>query len=1834
MSSLRISTDIVSQITLASRAALEIPLDSDEDVHETIGLKVDLNLLFRDFPMQVTGGRIMPLSIPQIAKDNLNKAFLSTAETPGSTVPHGSMSGWRTHRLEGDQLDPEKVFLPSNFSQATFEEVFSDQILEMSAALDSANVRVKQGVVAEWLDTVDKPIQGNVDQDEAYYKNFLHAFVNSTQLEDLLRSSVAMSLSDAPQPNKMEGGGADPSDESIALTQDSLENRTDFKNGKVFPTQTNNALQRWTSFLKLRQGDSWMFKLQLSIHDSEFKTSESRLYRFILQQQDSAPEAITLSDAEGVKTFTIEKPLEIPNSLGTDYTGSLAYMGLDISTEESQEEERCVNTNSMFHTGKALALEHINNPSLRQEHLEDGFLCALLPDNPIFAHLLTDPIFATAQACIKEKGQVGVITQLHPIKDSVAQLEKYLETDKCLVIPAVDWMDMKNETDDTRRVQKIFQSGESKTYPTCHVKVHAGSGVQFRLHFAEDGTAGSDPNADTTLAPAARLTDVELVQDGVGYTPTDPNLPHQAYYRWTLAGTNGEYDHAASGSGTESFWDFMIYAFEVVGENGGFAPRNQDGDFKVPYTDQFEPILSHDPHEMRVVLEPSALACRMVSMSDSMRVPLFHNQDVQGTGSTSAINNSSCSIYSHPFQNHQGTGGDLVVNQPIQQNQAQDVQVQWPPQESIDDGSTAEQQMQVAKILSEAGLQYSKAKPYLETGGFGERGNYHDVGGANVEDLAKPEAGDGSLPDEYATRMGHVSIDDMTIHQRYRHESALQLVHGIEEQWFLEHDGTVDWNLYGSLDNVNWADYADDTQQILAGDGTTAIAASEINLGSTFTTFNGVTEVTATGTATLREYKEIQVVDVSVNAGLLMDALDPTGPYRLTNSSTTETVLYTITTAGNVSKILIEATDGGQPAVEFLVDSQAGTGEVELQLDPERSIVFHVLEGDEALTAKIQIVYGAEVQIADIGEEKRYQVVTVGGSAGATAGMSFTASSSAPALENQDYANYNGTAYVERTVVYPMDHVQVAADTATVLNLYSSTDSVNTDPLAQFRLAPVNSEKDVTYRVTGITENSLTVAQNGITKLALDGHVTVPKGEIYYVRGDLIGLPESAPPITVTEVDVLNSEIFHDSTDAALAHFKFTYTITDLQPQALELGSSIGATAENPLVPVTAGNIKSYPSSKLDDHSVWPKYRKIVTKQKAFDVVKKSYAVDSEDQPILDSASVLRISIGTPEGESKDIQIQIRFQDNNLENLSIPFTEQPAPPGPDPTDFFHVDVDFGVQEGETLDDGDAEFKVGTQPIYEYLASQIATLSGGLVTVTPGSTEWGGITVLQLSDGYRFLQSPIGIDAGAEQDSLPFRIEGDCSPADELYLPLNDGPAAALITRMECWPFASQGVRFVLKKGRQALAEYPDESQLPRLSLHDQGSLIRVELAELDPTGGGSVVVPMNMGLSGSFSVDLTKLRDIIFGCIDENSSDMSCMFRDYVLRIHLTQPTTGGGVPLEHSSSEVQVDTAAKQFTLVVNSQTNNQKLLAGDNSELTTQDVIATLSAASFTTINVTGNDTLSKTFAEVELLTYTPSDVSQDTILSDTNFLEAPEGNLFAYSGGVDLEYRWFDDVPFARLTAAADWFEYHTVPPAYHNRHLKLAQGVGGFKRSVLVMRESLQGHFAHAGEVAFRFYGEVGVFPNVTDPDPDIGFPGRLKDLEDIRTDLDWEGEGGVKHAIRMYLADRNFTLASKVAPVELGRFVSVNHSGALLPFAEAEDGLHKDNFPRDYIVRACHVYKSGGDLPSLVEDLKIEYDRAHLTAQGQDAPSKQKCYPLVCNGDQARVAQIKMVAPSA
>jgi len=2026
MTSLRISTDIVSQITLASRAALEIPLDSDEDVHETIGLEVDLNLLFRDFPMQRTGSRIMPLSIPQIAKDNLNKAFLSSAETPGSTVPHGSMSGWKTHRLDGDQLDPEKVFLPSNLSQVTFEEVFSDQILEMSAALDSSNVRVKQGVVAEWLDTVDKPIQGNVDQDEAYYKNFLHAFANSEQLDDLLRSSVALSLSDAPQPNRMEGGGTDPSDESIAQTQDSLENRTDFKNGKVFPTQTSEALQRWTSFLKLRQGDSWMFKLQLSIHDSEFKTSESRLYRFILRQKDAFPQHISMAEHQGgvhppnqARVFTISKPQEVPNSLGTDYTGSLAYMGIDIASEGVRK-ERCVNTNSMFHTGKALSLDQVVSDTLKAEELEDGFVCALVPANPLQVQGLSAPIFAVAHACIKKKGEVGVITQLHPIKDMTAQLDRYLESDKCLVIPAVDWMDMKNEADDVRRPEKLFQRGESKTYPTCHVRVHAGSGVEFKLHFEEDSKAADDPNADLTLAPAARLTHVELTSPGSEYQGTFAQheaIPseddHKQYYgrllyRWTLRGTNGEYDHAGSGEGTVPFWDFMNRHF-YANADGLMTPFG--GVNKVEYAaDTYEPILAHDPHEMKVLLEQSRFACSIETMSDSMRVPLFHNQDVQGSGTVDAINGSSCSILSHPFQNHQGSGTNMVVNQPIQQNQAQDVEVQWPPEGSIDHppGSLSTLNMEGSRALLHAGLQYSTAAPYVETGGFGERGNYHDVVG-DPSDLALATHGvnseeGASMKLKYDYLMeNHVKVADMTIHQRYRHDSKLQLVHGFEEQWFLERDATVNWNEYGLLDNVNWAedygannildnsgteasevvalsrfttgasgtfpenpsgtaelkecldilplevqadsttgrlleyaepipwsDIADTNESILDSfDGASIADPANIAVGSTFTTSSEQTA--ATGTATLREYTLIDPAHVTSvgETGLLMDMELPEQPYRLTNTTDAE-VTYTITIdATNVSKIQIEAAaDGLDPVFDY--DSP---GEIiDVPLGPGRSIVFYITEGDSdldgaihvlgaevqiadlqsstryqvlhvgnpysltntndetvtynirnpggnlqkftvggvesvftgdshyvqlasqqsiqffvppesELDAKIMITFGDTIQIADIEGEKRYQVVSVGSSLGAQAGMRFTANEgSAPALENQNYANYNGTAFVRREVVYSKVNIQQTPDTTDSLQVV-----FNGSPVADMKITN-GSQKDIQYKID-VAESSTGLylvllgdvsSENDIHLTDATHTLTLAPGQTYLIKGVYEGILDSG--IKVTQLNVLNSEITIDVVQGATV----TYIIEELEPASLKEGAtdSIGATADTQwLAPVTATNIEVYPSSNLDDHTSWPKFRKIVTKQKAFDVVKKSYALDSDDdQPVLDSAAVIRFSVGKPGEDPTDIQIQIRVHDDDLQNLGFQ-EEHPERETDASTKVVTIDINFDVQAGGTLENGDAEFIVEGLSVVEYVGSRIPVvfegLGGeeGLITVTPGSTERGGITLLELSEGYRFTKSPVGLDAAGDQDSLPLRIEGDHSPADQLYA------TDAVATRMECWPFASQGVRFELKKGRVALAEDADESQLPRLSLHDQNTLVRVELAELDPTGGGSIVVPMNMGISGEFTVDLQALRDALFG---EDPSRL--IYRDYTVRVHLMHPVfVEGSSVLELDASEIQVDNEAKQITYKIDFKTNNAKLASGDNSELTTQHVIAALAQVASDgncQLKIDGGDAT----PTPPVLSYVPSDASQETILSDTNFLEAPEGNLFTYSGGVDLEYRWYDDLPFQKLKEAASEFEISGIPFPYTLQMQKLTEGIGGFRKSLVSLKAGLQEHLGASSAAHFRFYGEVGAFPNmdyvafmeylqanegVVHP---LNHETLLKNLEDSRDALEFSielNDNDVPMAIRLYLADRNFTMAEKVTPIGLGRFVNVNHSGGLLPFEEAQDGLHKDNFPRDFIVRACHVLRrqSQGVFPTLEEDLQIEYNRDYLTSAGQNTtPSTLKCYPLVCNGDQARIAQIKLV----
>ena len=755
----QINTDIVSKISLATRSVLEVPLDEDDTVDKVFGIDVDINWLFRDFPMQQTGDRTMPLSIPTIAKERFNKAFESTEEIPGSSAPYTQLSMWQMHVYkDGDLIEPDKLF-QDNYKDATpFSDRMGLEILEMTSFInDTANVTLKPGdMIAKWIDTdgskSNQWIAGNTDSTGAVYKNFLHSFANSAQLEDLLRSSVAMGLYTIPQPNRMVSGGMDSSEDSIALLSDSLDNREDFT--QVFPKETaEGETARWTSFLKLRENDVWMFKLQLSVHDDSFANQDARTYRFMLRQKDSVPASLTyaLNDnhAAGRRaTFTLAPPEQVPNKDRSNYMGSLTSMGIELQPEpftgeSATDHELLVDPNSVFHTGEALKLDKVDgqfksivlkpNDDTVVDPLLDMFLCALIPVNAEQIRGLTRPIFAACQSAIKEKGEIGVIHQIHPIQDMEAQLARYLSSPRCLVVPMVDWFALKPENAATSGSRpdgliELMRPENYTKYPTCTVRVQAGSGVEFELTF--DAAPNDDPNTGDINGPEDYLVSVTLVQGGSGYLGNmPPPIDHhtdeqmQQYYMFSLADAVGDrYYDGIEGTGPYSFSQFMNKHFKVNSNGNWVETATETTGNPIPYTDgTYRRITKQDPAELQVVLVQGDRVCQFVSMSEKIRVPLFHNHDIQGDGTQTAIEDTSFSPYSHPFQT---VDEHNLLIKPIRQVVKNPIEIEWPPYHStkhLDPLNNNDRRI-IHTILDNQ-HQYKCHRGFLEMGGFGERGN-------------------------------------------------------------------------------------------------------------------------------------------------------------------------------------------------------------------------------------------------------------------------------------------------------------------------------------------------------------------------------------------------------------------------------------------------------------------------------------------------------------------------------------------------------------------------------------------------------------------------------------------------------------------------------------------------------------------------------------------------------------------------------------------------------------------------------------------------------------------------------------------------------------------------------------------------------------------------------------------------------------------------------------------------------------------------------------------------------------------------------------------------------
>ena len=737
----KIACNLVEHINLASRAVLETALQTDDQVDKTIAFDMDLNLLMKNVPLAKTGGRSLSeyFEVSEIAKDQIDRALESTPEKPGSSLPYASLSDWQPFVAEGDVLDAGSIFTAANKSgdAEPFSKIIEQEILEMRTLQNSGgegddeggatgNTQIIEGVVPKWLDEKDGIIVGNVDTNGTPHKNFLHSFLSSSQLDELVRSSVELSLYCTPQPNEMVSGGEDTSEESVAKAHDSLNNRDDF--GKVYPQPTS----RWTSFLKLREDDLWIFKLRLSIHDDDLSAgspSSSRLYRFIFRQKDTVPSSITAvdenisyfgDDAIQKWKFVVEAPAHAPAANEIEYTGSLTHLGVHLTQDDKApaDVQYLVDPNTLFHTGERLKQGHLQGTPA---DLQDGFLCALVPASQDTCVELVRPIFAVAQAAIKEMGKVGTITQLHPIQDLDAQVSRYVEQKRCLVVPASDWHQMKDPADSSRRVQKLFDDGEQyRMYPTCHVRVQCGSGVEFELQFGidEDGPT-SDPNQPDLQA--VRLTGVKLVDGGSGYLTFSQDQKNDPdFYTFYLQGSSGEYMPYQVEDGKESFHDFMMSSFEVNSTSVWGYVDGASGVIAYPTTNQ-RIIMAADESEMSVELRQGDRVCHFTSMSEAIQLPLFHNQDVQADGTPAKINTTSFSPYTHTFQN---TDADGKTYQPIQQNMVSSIDIEYPPHKVLEAGGTGEN-YKVFDEMKNLEYQYAKATPYVETGGHSERGgNY------------------------------------------------------------------------------------------------------------------------------------------------------------------------------------------------------------------------------------------------------------------------------------------------------------------------------------------------------------------------------------------------------------------------------------------------------------------------------------------------------------------------------------------------------------------------------------------------------------------------------------------------------------------------------------------------------------------------------------------------------------------------------------------------------------------------------------------------------------------------------------------------------------------------------------------------------------------------------------------------------------------------------------------------------------------------------------------------------------------------------------------------------
>ena len=747
----KIACNLVEHINLASRAVLETALQTDDQVDKTIAFDMDLNLLMKNIPLPRTGNRSLSkyFAFSKNAKDQIDRALESTPEKPGSSLPYASLSDWQTFVVEGDELDAGSIFTTDNKSgdAEPFSKIIEQEILEMRTLQNSGhdtkhhqdggegNTQIIEGVVPKWLDEKGGVIPGNVDTNGTPHKNFLHSFLSSSQLDELVRSSVELSLYCTPQPNEMISGGEDTSDASVAKAHDSLNNRDDF--GKVFP-QPTSADERWTSFLKLREDDLWIFKLRLSIHDDELSAggpSSSRLYRFIFRQKDTVPDGITMSYVEEVKeengavaypqhfNFTLQAPLEAPARNEIEYTGSLTHLGVQVTqSSDTDPTQYLVDPNSMFHTGEKLS----------SGGLEDGFLCALVPASQDACVNLTRPIFAVAQAAIKKVDDVGTITQLHPIRDLDAQVSRYVDHDRCLVMPMKEWNAKKNPAVlGQSSIKELFDDGEEyRKYPTCHVRVQCGSGVKFDLQFEADSQVDDDPNSGELTA--VRLTGVKLVDGGSGYiTQTIEYDNTHDFYTFYLKGSSGEYmpHQVVSNDIGVSFHGFMMEQFSVNGDGAWDYRFSQapGSDGVIPYPDNRRRIMAADESEMSVELRQGDRVCSFTSMSEAIQLPLFHNQDVQGDGDASKLEDTSFSVYSHTFQNNDPDRTKTL--QPIQQNMASKLEIQYPPHRFLKDHDTNADRAKVMTTLTDdIKCQYEKINAFVEVGGLSERGgNYHMI---------------------------------------------------------------------------------------------------------------------------------------------------------------------------------------------------------------------------------------------------------------------------------------------------------------------------------------------------------------------------------------------------------------------------------------------------------------------------------------------------------------------------------------------------------------------------------------------------------------------------------------------------------------------------------------------------------------------------------------------------------------------------------------------------------------------------------------------------------------------------------------------------------------------------------------------------------------------------------------------------------------------------------------------------------------------------------------------------------------------------------------------------